>query len=70
MMVPGMCSPGKAGVLLSIQHHRKDVAREQRRVEDQERVSISKASSVVGSASTGIKRDLPGVKLSETLQRK
>lgn len=48
MMVPGMWPPGKAGVLLSIQHQRKDVEREQRRVEDQERVSISKASSGVG----------------------
>lgn len=48
MMVPGMCSPGEAGVLLSIQHHRKDVQRVQRRVEDHERVSISKASCVVG----------------------
>lgn len=48
MTVPGVCPPSEAGALPGRQRCRKDVGREQRSGEDQKRVSVSKASSVVG----------------------
>lgn len=47
-MVPGACPPSEAGALPDRQFCRKDVGRERRSVKDQERVSVSKASSFMG----------------------